>query len=84
MTWTAPGPTTPPDGPLVGEDRPILEAFLAWQRATLRNLCAGLTGEQLAQRAVGSSNLSVPALRVLPVRQRLFRQESSGVNEEDP
>ncbi len=62
MTWTAPGPTTPPDGPLVGEDRPILEAFLAWQRATLRNLCAGLTGEQLAERAVGSSKLSLLGL----------------------
>jgi hypothetical protein len=38
------------DGPLTGDDRPILEGFLNWQRVTLLNICAGLTGEQLASR----------------------------------
>ena len=39
-----------PDGPLSGPDRPILESYLRWQRATLVNICAGLNGEQLAAR----------------------------------
>ena len=47
VTWTAPHPT-PVDGPLTGPDRPMLEGYLGWQRATLLNICAGLTGEQLA------------------------------------
>jgi hypothetical protein len=31
MTWTLPAPS-PVDGPLTGDDRPILEGFLNWQR----------------------------------------------------
>ena len=50
MTWTAPT-VSPPDGPMTGEDRPILEGYLNWQRSTLLNICAGLTGEQLAPAA---------------------------------
>jgi hypothetical protein len=42
-TWIAPNPPELADGPLVGDDRPILEAYLAWQRHTLLTLCAGLT-----------------------------------------
>jgi uncharacterized damage-inducible protein DinB len=61
MTWTAPTPE-PTDGPLVGEDRPILESYLAWQRSNLLNVCAGLTGEQLAGRPLASSNLSLLGL----------------------
>ena len=44
MTWTAPTPPESPEGPLVGDDRTILVAFLAWERWTLLNICAGLTG----------------------------------------
>ncbi len=51
MTWTSPA-SQPVDGPLTGDDRGILEAYLGWQRATLLNVCAGLTGEQLATRPV--------------------------------
>ncbi len=61
MTWTAPTPA-PADGPLVGADRPILEGYLAWQRSTLLNICAGLTAEELARRPVSSSNLSLLGL----------------------
>ena len=43
MTWTAPAPAETPDGPLLGDDRPILESYLAWERRTLLNICAGLT-----------------------------------------
>jgi hypothetical protein len=61
MTWTAPAPG-PVDGPTAGDDRPILEGYLHWQRATLLNICAGLTGEQLALRPVPSSGLSLLGL----------------------
>jgi uncharacterized damage-inducible protein DinB len=61
MTWIAP---TPPavTGPLTGDDRPMLEGYLNWQRTTLLNICAGLTGEQLALRPIPSSNLSLLGL----------------------
>lgn len=62
MAWIAPEPETPADGPLVGDDRPILEGFLAWQRSSLLQRCAGLTGEQLAERSVPPSNLSLLGL----------------------
>ena len=61
MTWTSPTPD-PADGPLTGPDRPMLEGFLGWQRTTLLNVCAGLTGEQLAARPLPSSNLSLLGL----------------------
>ena len=50
MTWKAPD-VERPEGPLTGPERPMLQAFLDWQRATLLYKCAGLTGEQLAERA---------------------------------
>ena len=40
----------------------MLQAFLDWQRATLLYKCAGLTGEQLAERAVPPSGLSLLGL----------------------
>lgn len=78
MTWTAPTPA-PVDGPLVGDDRPILEGFLNWQRATLLNICAGLTGEQLTQRTVPPSNLSLLGLvrHLAKVERIWFRQRAA-------
>src|SRR6202021_2017640 len=61
MTWTVPTPS-PVDGPMTGDDRPILEGYLNYQRSTLLNICAGLTGEQLARRPIPSSNLSLLGL----------------------
>lgn len=61
MPWTAPSPE-PVDGPLTGEDRPMLEGYLRYQRATLLNICSGLTGEQLSERPVPASNLSLLGL----------------------
>jgi hypothetical protein len=80
MTWTAPDPPAVPDGPLVGDDRPILRGFLAWQRSTLLNICAGLTGEQLATRAVPPSNLSLLGLvrHMAKVERIWFRQRAAG------
>ena len=61
MTYTVPAPEAV-DGPLSGPDRPMIVAYLGWQRFTLLNICAGLTGEQLAQRPVPASNLSLLGL----------------------
>jgi len=81
MTWTAPmpAPITDPE-PLVGPDRPMLEAFLADQRRTLLAICAGLTGEQLASRPVPPSTLSLLGLvrHLTKVERIWFRQRASG------
>jgi uncharacterized damage-inducible protein DinB len=79
MAWTAPTPN-PVDGPLTGTDRPILEAYLTWQRTTLLNICAGLDGEQLAARPLASSNLSLLGLvrHVAKVERTWFRQRAAG------
>jgi len=77
--WTAPTPE-PVDGPLSGQDRPILEGFLAWQRTTLLNICAGLSSEQLAARPLASSNLSLLGLirHAAKVERIWFRQRAAG------
>ncbi|MGH8860043.1 MAG: DinB family protein [Jatrophihabitantaceae bacterium] len=79
MTWTAPTPQ-PADGPLRGPDRPILEGYLGWERATLLNICAGLAGEQLAAHPLPSSNLSLLGLvRHLAKVERIWlRQRAAG------
>jgi hypothetical protein len=78
MTWTAPTPD-PSDGPLAGEDRPILEGFLNWERATLLNICAGLTGAQLAQRPLPPSRLALLGLvrHLAKVERIWFRQRAA-------
>lgn len=65
MTWTA--PDVPPalvvvDGPTTGPERPILAGYLAWQRTTLLQACAGLTAEQLATASVPPSTLTLLGL----------------------
>ncbi len=79
MTWTAPTPS-PADGPMTGDDRPILEGYLNWQRSTLLNICAGLAGEQLARRPIPSSNLSLLGLirHLAKVERIWFRQRAAG------
>lgn len=57
-TWTAPAPHEV-DGPMTGPERPMLDAYLGFQRRSLLNICAGLDGEQLARRAVPPSRLSL-------------------------
>ena len=79
MTWTVPTPS-PVDGPMTGDDRPILEGYLNYQRSTLLNICAGLTGEQLATRALATSNLSLLGLlrHMAKVERIWFRQRAAG------
>ena len=61
MTWHSPIPD-PVDGPMTGGERPILQGMLDHHRTTLLNVCAGLTAEQLAERPLASSNLSLLGL----------------------
>lgn len=58
MTWTAPS-VTRDDFPLDLPERQSLQAFITWHRQTLLWKLAGLTGEQLATRAIPSSNLTL-------------------------
>ena len=54
----------------------MLQAFLDWHRATLLHKCAGLTGAQLAERAVPPSELSLLGLirHMTRVERVWFRQ----------
>jgi uncharacterized damage-inducible protein DinB len=83
-TWTAP-PVERPEGPLTGAERPMLQGFLDWHRATLLHKCAGLTGEQLAERAVPPSTLSLLGLlrHLTKVERAWFRRRAAGEPVED-
>ena len=85
MTWKAPD-VERPDGPLTGPERPMLQAFLDWQRATLLYKCAGLTGEQLAERIVPPSGLSLLGLvrHMTEVERAWFRKRFAGEPVDDP
>ncbi|MDO9380829.1 MAG: DUF664 domain-containing protein [Nocardioidaceae bacterium] len=59
--WTAPA-VEPADGPLVGDERAMLQGVLDWHRACLLQACGGLTGDQLARASVPPSNLTLLGL----------------------
>jgi len=65
---------------LSGDDRPILEGYLGWQRATLLNICAGLTGEQVASQPTPPSTLSLLGLvrHMAKVERVWLRQRAAG------
>ena len=79
MTWKAPD-VERPGGPTAGPERPLLQAVLDWHRATLLYKCAGLTGEQLAERTVPPSDLSLLGLvrHMTKVERTWFRQRFAG------
>jgi uncharacterized damage-inducible protein DinB len=85
MTWKAPD-VDRPGGPQTGPERPILEAMLNWYRVTLLWKCSGLTGEQLAERAVPPSGLSLLALirHLTKVERVWFRIRFAGEPVESP
>jgi uncharacterized damage-inducible protein DinB len=58
----------------------MVEDFLAWQRSTLLHKCAGLTGEQLTQRSVAPSGLSLLGLirHLSKVERVWFRERFAG------
>jgi hypothetical protein len=61
MEWTAPYVDPPPET-FTGDERATLEGFLERHRATFAWKCSGLSGAQLARRAVPPSDLSLLAL----------------------
>jgi uncharacterized damage-inducible protein DinB len=64
----------------------MLQAFLDWHRATLLYKCAGLTGEQLAERTVPPSALSLLGLvrHMTKVERAWFRRRFAGEPVDDP
>ncbi len=53
---------TRPDPPLTGDERPMLDAWLDYQRATLLMKCEGLDAAALARRSVPPSTLTLLGL----------------------
>ncbi|MFF2848180.1 DinB family protein [Streptomyces sp. NPDC058001] len=66
MTTPSPRPTDAvperAEPPTVGDERPLLESWLDYHRATLALKCAGLDDEQLRRAAVPPSELSLMGL----------------------
>jgi uncharacterized damage-inducible protein DinB len=61
VTWKAPE-VTRIDDLTSAPERKALESWLTWHRSTLLFKCQGLTGEQLAERSVPPSTLSLLGL----------------------
>jgi uncharacterized protein DUF664 len=72
-TWPAPVRTHPP---FRDPERPALEAWLEYERATLLTKCAGLTPDQLVLRSVPPSSLSLLGLvrHLTEVERSWFRR----------
>lgn len=79
MTWIAPEVELTEE-PLLGAERPMLEAWLDRHRATFLRNCAGLTGEQLATMSTPPSNLSLLGLirHLTDVERTWFRIRLAG------
>jgi uncharacterized damage-inducible protein DinB len=79
MTWIAPQ-ITRDQTPLVADERTMLEGWLTHHRQTLLHKCAGLTAEQLKQRSVEPSSLSLLGLvrHMAEVERAWFRRRFGG------
>ncbi len=79
MTWTAPE-VRRAEPPEVAGEREALQGWLDYHRATLKFKCQGLTGEQLAERAIGPSTLSLLGLvrHMAEVERAWFRKRLAG------
>ncbi|MBL7498203.1 DinB family protein [Frankia sp. CNm7] len=79
MTWTAPK-ITRMDEPTSGGEREQLESWLDYHRQTLLLKCSGLTAEQLRQRSVPPSALSLLGLvrHMADVERSWFRRRFAG------
>jgi hypothetical protein len=72
VIWTAPA-VEPVDPPYIADERSSVDAWLDYHRATLLHKCAGLTGDQLAQRPVATSALSLLGLvRHMAANERIW------------
>jgi uncharacterized damage-inducible protein DinB len=78
-TWTAPSVDRKPE-PKTGDERTMLEGWLDYHRDTLLMKCAGLTAEQLKQRSVEPSGLTLLGLvrHMALVERTWFRQRAAG------
>jgi uncharacterized damage-inducible protein DinB len=79
MPWTAPQADrtfVPP----IADERQMVEAWLDFHRQTLLSKCAGLTGDQLRQRAAPPSPLSLLGLvrHLAEVERGWFRRRVNG------
>ncbi|SRR6266481_775162 len=79
MTWIAPQ-VDRPEPPNVAAERPALQGWLDFHRATLRWKCSGLDGEQLVLRPVQSSGLSLLGIvrHMAEVERSWFRTRFAG------
>jgi len=79
MSWTAPQADRGPV-PYVAGERQMLEAWLDFHRQTLLAKCAGLTEDQLRQRASAPSSLSLLGLvrHMAEVERGWFRRRVNG------
>jgi uncharacterized damage-inducible protein DinB len=79
MPWTAPL-ITRQNTPFVAGERPMLEDWLDFHRQTLLAKCSGLTADQLRQRAVPPSSLSLLGLvrHMAEVERGWFRRRIAG------
>ncbi|GGN01529.1 mini-circle uncharacterized 19.1 kDa protein [Lentzea pudingi] len=79
MTWTAPE-VNPIEEPLLGAERPMLEAWLDRHRATFLANCAGLSGDQLATVSTPPSNMTLLGLirHLSDVERMWFRVRLAG------
>ena len=68
------------DPPLEGDERSTLTAFLDFNRATLARKCEGLSDDQLRERAVAPSSLSLLGLvrHMAEVERNWFRPVLGG------
>jgi uncharacterized damage-inducible protein DinB len=85
MTWTAPE-VERPEGSLVAPEPELLAGYLDFYRTTLLHKCAGLTAEQLAERATPPSNLSLLGLirHLTKVERIWFRIHFAAVDKAEP
>lgn len=79
MTWTVPTPPVVHEL-LIADEAPMLHSWLTMHRANFLMRCAGLTGEQLAERAVPPSPLSLLGLvrHLTDVERTWFRRRLAG------
>lgn len=71
-----------PDIPYSADERTMLEAWLEWHRATLEKKCDGLTSEQLRERSVEPSPLTLVGLiRHMAEVERSWFQRVLGAND---
>ncbi len=83
--WTAPA-VERTDHPMVAGEVEAVTGFLEWHRETFLVKCSGLTGEQLAERAVPPSSMSLLGLlrHLTEVERIWFRERVAGEDAPPP